>query len=314
MTTKAKTTSKKVSKPKKKPVSRFSLARLSGRARVVSLVVLFAVVGTGSFLYGHTGTTAVSDSTLDASAAGAAASVSCAQYSFTIIHDQNKNPYALNNDRYGNGNQCASNTNGGTNFTVYSGGTAPAASNNVEAYPNMIRGCSNSKCYSPTWPKEVGTLPSWLASSRFASNGASGSWDANYDMWFNRTDKIGQSRGTEILINLDRANRSQPTIYWSKHNTTIENSAYTLYVIKRSQKFGNTTYNWNFLEYWRQKATTTTTNLNLTQFMQNAEAWSCPYSSSCIQPTWYWTGVDSGYEIWYGGYGLTWYNNLIEAE
>ncbi len=244
--------------------------------------------------------------------AAVAANVSCSQFTLNrIVHDSAGNNYDLNNDRYGGGDQCARNTDGGADFTVYDGGTGSTGSG-VRAYPNLIRGCSNQSCYSNGWPKQESSLGSWLATGNITTNNAAGAWDANYDIWFNQSNSIGPSRGAEILINLNRKNRARPTGFYKHFTNVFGDNSYDLYFWRQSATSNGTTRTWNFLEFWRNTETSSTSNLSLNKFWDKATTITCPTGSACIHKDWYLTGIDTGFEIWSGGYGLNWHGVKIQ--
>jgi hypothetical protein len=249
-----------------------------------------------------------------------AASVSCAKFTLNrIVNGPDGNNYDLNNDRYGNGDECASNYDGGTDFTVYDGGTLIHPSSGPRAYPNLIRGCSSSGCYTNNWPKREGNLSRhWSASGNITSNNARGKWNANMDIWFNRSDHFGPSGGTEILIDFNRNHASRPTIptstrptYW-RHCTNVitdgSGHTYDLYFWRRSATINGTTFTWNFLHFWRNSETYSVNNLNLNQFWDKAATFKYPPRNGqpYLRQIWYLTGIDTGFEIWTGGYGLHW--------
>jgi hypothetical protein len=225
---------------------------------------------------------------------------------YTLYYDQDHNPYALNADRYGGGTQCPTHNIGTAPTFTVTGGGGPRSDGGVEAYPNLIRGCSFDKCYSPTWPKLVSTLPSWSATSHFTANGVSGKWNANYDLWFNRSNSIGPSRGAEILINFGRS-YSEPTTNF-KGSVSLGGSTYDVFSFPRTSNINGASYTWTYVQYWRKSATYTTTNLNLNQFMNDAAA------RGLMSRNWYWTGIDSGFEIWSYGSGLWWGGDYIHAD
>lgn len=241
-----------------------------------------------------------------------AASVSCAQFTLNrIVHDTGGNNYDLNNNRYGGGDQCASNTDGGADFTVYDGGT-PSSGGGVKAYPNLIRGCSTHSCYSNNWPKQVSSLGSWTADAAFAPNGASGHWLSGFDLWFNRSNSVGNSRGAEILVDFNRQNHSRPSGVHHIANV-FGDSSYDLYYWRNTRTIDGTSYTWNFLHFWRNTELTSISNMSLNKFMDKANHVTCPNNAPCLRTSWYWTGIDTGVEIWSGGYGLNFHGVNIHS-
>jgi hypothetical protein len=219
------------------------------------------------------------------------------------VFDQNDNEMGINNDDYGGGNQCASNTDNKADFTVTNPGPIVPESSTPQAFPDLIYGCSNTECYDAGFPAQVSSLPQWFGSATLETSSVTGKWDAGYDLWFNRTDSVGPSRGTEIFININRS-YAEPT---SNYVTTayIGGSYYDIFEYPRSATIGSTTYNWTYVEFWRQVTTNTSSHLLLNNFMSEAN------SLGFLNNSWYWTGVDTGFETWYDGNGLELTYNFI---
>jgi hypothetical protein len=264
-------------------------------------VMLGAIGGAYFIRQSHAATTDVTS----AATAAAATNPCPSNNAWKTIHDQNGVPMGLNDDDYGGGHQCANNSDGGPDFSVSNAGSVVASSGKVQAYPNIIFGCSNTHCYSSGWPKKVQGVPQWFASGHITTGAVSGSsWDAGYDLWFNRSDSIGPSRGTEIFINFDRGGRAEPTTNY-KETVTLGGAQYDVFEHPQTATISGTTYTWNYVQFWRLYPTDTISHIQLNPFMQKA------IDGGWLQFGWYWTGIDGGFELWHAGSGLHWTYNYI---
>jgi len=213
----------------------------------------------------------------------------------------------INNDDWNGGHQCARNTDNGADFTVTNQGSiVPKQSNDStappQAYPDLIYGCSNTMCYSSGWPKLVSSIGYWYATGNINTTAETGDdWDANYDLWFNRTDNIGPSRGAELMINFNHQGRSPHGTLLGEPN--LGGSVYDVYEQQRTSG----SYTWNYVDFWRENTTSSVSHLQLNQFMSYA------INAGAMQSSWYWTGIDSGFETWYEGAGLQWLYDFIST-
>ena len=237
--------------------------------------------------------------------------VSCAAQSFKHVTDSSGGNYWLNPDRYGGGYQCPQNTDGKTDFTVVPGGTIFGGNDNtVQAFPDIIRGCTNSGCITSGYPIQTSKVAHYYATSTLTGTASAGHWDYGYDLWFNKSDVVGPSSGTEIFVNLDRQNRTPPSGAGIRTltNVTVGGRTYNVYLRRVSHKFGSVTHTWNFVTYWRTPAATSTGDMDLALFMTKTETIDCAGSPApggkCLSSGWFWTGVDTGTELWVHGTGL----------
>jgi hypothetical protein len=184
--------------------------------------------------------------------------------------------------------ECLMNWNDSPGFVITkSGAHTPWA-----AYPNTFAGCEISVC-SPhsAMPIRVSDIRGLNSTWRFVP---SKRWVGNaaYDIWLDPHDRTrGEDTGAEIMLWLDSSKLAAPrrapavkidgTWWWISLWTTHHNGI-----------------SWHYLRFWRERPTTTVTNLNLLPFLAFAERYH-----NAIRSNWWLTGVEAGYELCSGGVG-----------
>jgi Glycosyl hydrolase family 12 len=187
---------------------------------------------------------------------------------------------------------CLSNRDKQANFTVT---TAYAASphGKVVSFPDIFRGCSWGVC-SPQarLPAQVSRLP---APSLTWQNGAwaRGRYNAAFDIWFSKHYMTtGQAEGAELMIWLKTHDLppvpSAPRVWIGHHRY------YLLHWIARRGASA-----WNYIQFRRAGPTHGVAHLALRPFIRRAE------QLGWIRPAWWLDNVEAGYEIWWGGKGLS---------
>lgn len=180
----------------------------------------------------------------------------------------------------------------GTKFKVTvqngSGVGAPAS------FPSIFVGSNaNHTTTGNGLPKQVSSLGTVQTAWTWASNGASGSYNATYDVWFS-TSAAGDPPAQDypsaayLMVWLYKPTDNQPTGS-SAASATVAGKNWNLWI---GTSHGKPVYS-----YVAQ------TNLNslsfdLNLFIQDA------VGRQYIQPTWGLTNVFAGFEIWSGGVGL----------
>lgn len=193
--------------------------------------------------------------------------------------------------------ECVSST-GSPEFTV----TASGISNTggaPGAYTSLYTGCHYGHCspgglgHAPI--RETGLIPRKVTLSMTSTPLPAGyKGDAAFDTWLSttRTAPSGAARGTEIMIWLARQGGIQPA--GSSHGTV--RAAGRTWDLWLSRHADGTGYTVTFLS---PVNITSLKGADLNQFTSYVtdHGWAAP--------AWYLTAVDSGYEIWNGGAGLT---------
>ena len=168
-----------------------------------------------------------------------------------------------------------------------------------QAYPFTGVGCAYYLCSPRTdLPKKVRYLPSWANTSfSWRSNGASGYWNASYDIWFDKYDQIStEDNGAELMIWL----RTPPGYtggqlvrighreYWFMHWRACDPSHIC----------------WNYLQFRTTRKLGGVRDLWLHPFIAFLEG------QGLVRPSWWLTSIHAGYELVSGGKGLqtTWFN------
>jgi hypothetical protein len=183
------------------------------------------------------------------------------------------------------------------NFQItYSGLNEPWA-----AFPNAFVGCEVSVCSPHSGlPMRVSNIRQAYSTWHYHPGGT---WQGNaaYDVWFDpKPITSGQvNHGAEIMIWLNQSKIGAPYgtpvyidgTWWDYTHWTAQHGSLT----------------WNYVRFWRQRPTLLVTNLNLKNFFQYTE------HAHLLSSTWYLTAVESGYELWHGGFGMhtLWYSVLV---
>jgi Glycosyl hydrolase family 12 len=159
----------------------------------------------------------------------------------------------------------------------------------VTAYPNIFRG----------WQWGVGTSGAWPV--RVAADGApradfavhqtwNGTYDASLDIWFSTyPNETTQANGAEIMIFL-----SHPHVLTGGKKIRVDGTDW--YMNEWKTKGHGVT--WPLIIFTRATQTSSVKGLWLNPFFRIAEA------HGWLNPSWYWTGIDAGFELWKGGRGL----------
>jgi hypothetical protein len=222
-----------------------------------------------------------------------AAAVSlCAQYQEEAVKGRGVN-YRLQNNNYAGQAECMSNSSDGANFTIASSSATNVVGEPPAAYPEIYRGCHWGTCTANSGlPLRVSHL-GHPTTSWSTVQSAPGVWDAAYDIWYNTTPTTtGQPDGTEMMIWL--GDQGAPRFPPGAPVVTIDGAKYYVRATLRSDDG----VSWHLLIYKRVVHTTSVSQLELSDFTQNAIA------RGQVQPTWYLISVEAGFEIWNGGVGL----------
>ncbi|WP_051877373.1 GH12 family glycosyl hydrolase domain-containing protein [Streptomyces natalensis] len=199
--------------------------------------------------------------------------------------------YIVQNNEWGDSiPQCIDVSDNGFNVTTgdhnLAGHGAPAA------YPSIYAGCHWGRCSTGNGlPQQVSSFTDPQSSVNFTTPN-SGQWDASYDIWFDTNpNPTGQNNGEELMIWANHAGPPQP--FGSKVGTVrLEGANWDVWYARQGSSPA-----WNTVSYVRQQPTNATT-VHIKDFTDDSIA------RNYLQPSWYMTSVQFGFEPWVGGPGL----------
>jgi hypothetical protein len=160
------------------------------------------------------------------------------------------------------------------------------------SYPDIYRGCHWGSCTTGSGlPQRVDQLQN-ATSSWSITTGAPGTWNAAYDLWYHTDANVNRPPdAAELMIWLEAAGGAGPAGSVVASNVQISGATWNVWQTEFSD--------WTYIAYVRTSPTSSVSNLDLKAFTQDA------VSRGFIQPTWYLSGVEAGFEIWRQGAGLT---------
>ncbi len=156
------------------------------------------------------------------------------------------------------------------------------------SYPAIYQGCHFGDCTNNSGlPIQVSNLKT--ATSSWSTVQGNGVFNTAYDIWFHQTSNVsGTPNGAELMIWLNSKGQIWPA--GSRIATvTISGASWEVYTTRMS--------GWNYIAYRRVQHTTSVSGLDVAAFIRDAT------SRGSIQPSWYLSGVEAGFEIWQGGAG-----------
>ncbi|MGL5909731.1 MAG: GH12 family glycosyl hydrolase domain-containing protein [Phycicoccus sp.] len=196
--------------------------------------------------------------------------------------------YIVQNNRWGaSTTQCIDVR--GNGFAITRADHANSTSGPPAAYPSIYAGCHYGNCTSGNGlPLQVSQFGD-VRATYLIDTPDSGEWNASFDLWFDPTQRTtGQNTGAELMIWADHRGRPQP-IGSKQATVTLEGAAWDVWV-------GNV--GWNVISYVRQQPTDAMSDFSVRAFVDDA------VSRGQVQPAWYMTSVQAGFEPWVGGTGL----------
>lgn len=217
----------------------------------------------------------------------------CDQFGSTTIQGGR---YIVGNNRWGTtSTQCINVTSTGFSVTQADGSTATNGA--PKSYPMVYFGCHYGNCttsgnvLSPSGMQASSPAFAGISTSVSMTYPSSGTYDAAYDIWFNKsqpTTTTGQNDGAEVMVWLNHTGTIQPV--GSKVGTaTVAGATWDVW----SGNIG-----WNVISYVRQ-TTTSSLSFSVSSF------WSDVVSRGLGSNSWYLTSIQAGFEPWVGGVGLT---------
>lgn len=223
-----------------------------------------------------------------------AASVNtCDQYGTWNVTPTSKN-YVVQNNRWGaSTQQCIAGDNANTSWSVTTSQHNLATNGPPAGYPSIYKGCHYGNCTTnsgmPKQQSAIGSAPS----SWSITVPSSGSWNAAYDIWFNKTSSSsGQNNGAEMMIWLNSRN-VQPAGTRVASNVSIAGAQWDVWYTTVS----GSGVTWNYIAYKRTSGTGSV-NFDLKAFFNDAQ------NRGYIQSSWWLTSIQAGFEMWVGGAGL----------
>jgi glycosyl hydrolase family 12 len=179
-----------------------------------------------------------------------------------------------------------------TGFSVDSGQHNIPAGGAPAAYPSIYAGCHYGNCSTGNGlPLQVSAFHDVHSIVDYTVT--DGEWDAAYDIWLDTApNPSGQNNGAEIMIWGNHAGPPQPV---GAQVGTADLAGATWDVWEGSLTNGG--ISWNVVSYVRRQ-TTTSLDVHVQDFTADAAG------RGYVQPSWYLTSVQFGFEPWIGGPGM----------
>lgn len=237
------------------------------------LVAGLLLVGGAALAVAATGTPAAADTQI------------CDQFGTTTIGGK----YVVQNNRWGSSQpQCINVTATGFSITQQDGtGNLSGA---PVSYPSVYLGCHYGNCSpSSPLPAQISQITS-ATSSISDTYPSSGTYDAAYDIWLNATTDVSGVQDTEIMIWLNHTGSIQP-VGSQTGTATLAGHTWTVWT-------GNNGQN-NVVSYVQSGLTSL--NFSVMDFIRDTLSRNSAYGTTA----WFLTSIQSGFEPWIGGVGLS---------
>ncbi|MDD7968870.1 GH12 family glycosyl hydrolase domain-containing protein [Actinomycetospora lemnae] len=158
------------------------------------------------------------------------------------------------------------------------------------AYPSIVVGCNYGTCTRDSpYPLPLADLGD-VRSSWAVTVPRRGDFNVAYDVWLDPTPRRdGANTGAELMIWLDRTDRVQP-IGSRRATVGIAGADWEVWT---GENHGTPV-----ISYVRTEPTTTVIDLPISAFVTEATR------RGVVEPTWFLTNVQAGFEPWIGGEGL----------
>jgi hypothetical protein len=168
-------------------------------------------------------------------------------------------------------------------------GGAPAS------YPSIFIGANGGRSTAGSGlPKAVSALGTVQTSWTWAANGASGAYNAAYDVWFSTSSagdpSLSAPSGGYLMVWLYKPTANSPIGSMIK-SATIGGQDWNVW-------YGNNSSNGKPCVSYVAQQNLNSLSFDLNQFIQDA------VTRGYVQSSWSLTNVFSGFEIWSGGVGL----------
>jgi cellulose 1,4-beta-cellobiosidase len=199
--------------------------------------------------------------------------------------------YTVQNNEWNSSSPQCVHTDGGTSWVVSQADQNAGTDGPPAAYPSIYRGCHWGRCTTRSGlPLQASRLGN-VTSSWSVRRPPSGVYDTSYDIWFNKAPQTsGQPDGAELMIWLNSSGGVHPAGSMTG-TATLDGATWNVWTTRMS--------GWNYVAYVRAQPTDEARNLDVNAFTQDA------INRGAVDPSWYLTDVEGGFEIWQGGRGLT---------
>ncbi|WP_328306689.1 GH12 family glycosyl hydrolase domain-containing protein [Actinomycetospora sp. NBC_00405] len=159
------------------------------------------------------------------------------------------------------------------------------------AYPSIVVGCNYGTCTRDApFPRPLADLGD-VRSSWAVTVPRRGDYNVAYDVWLDPTPRRdGANTGAELMIWLDRTDRVQP-IGSKRAEVEIGDARWEIW---QGENEGLPV-----ISYVREESTTTVLDLPISDFITDATR------RGVVEPSWFLTNVQAGFEPWIGGEGLS---------
>ncbi|GAA4891294.1 GH12 family glycosyl hydrolase domain-containing protein [Actinomycetospora straminea] len=158
------------------------------------------------------------------------------------------------------------------------------------AYPSIVVGCNYGTCTRDSpYPLPLAEMGD-IRSSWAVTVPRRGDFNVAYDVWLDPTPRReGANTGAELMIWLDRTDRVQP-IGAERATVAIAGADWEVWT---GENHGTPV-----ISYVRAEPTTTVIDLPISEFVTEAT------QRGVVEPTWFLTNIQAGFEPWIGGEGL----------
>ena len=203
---------------------------------------------------------------------------------------RNQRNYVVQNNVWG-GSAAQSLSYTGVSFQVtQQTGNNPTTGGPV-SYPSVFIGSNNGRnTAGSNLPKRVSTLTTVPTGWSWSTNGAGGTYNAAYDVWFstNSTGDPGNPTGGYLMVWLYKPGNAQP-IGTNQDSASISSNSFNVWI--------GTQMGHPIISYTRISSTNSM-SFDLNDFIKDAVA------RGTIRGEWYLSNIFAGFEIWSGGVNL----------
>jgi hypothetical protein len=191
----------------------------------------------------------------------------------------------------------------GTKFKVTVQNESRQNNSTPAGYPSIFTGAYNNRSTTGSnLPRAISSIAAGSVQTSFtwATNGATGSYNAAYDVWFSTGSggdpTASAPSGGFLMVWFNDSPMNQPIGAPITNGTvTIGGKQFSIWYGMNGSK--------PCVSYVAQQDFMTW-SFSLGDFIQDAIARNCSGSTKCVNPSWYLSAVFAGFEIWNGGVGL----------
>jgi len=192
----------------------------------------------------------------------------------------------------------------GTKFKVTVQNETRTGNPTPAGYPSIFTGAYDNRSTTGSGlPRAISQIGagSVMTSFTWADNGAQGSWNAAYDVWFSTTsagDATAPSpSGGYLMVWFYKPSDNQPI------GATLTTNGTAPIGGKNFSVWYGTNNGKPVVSYVAQQNFNSWT-FSLGDFIQDAITRNCQGTTKCLNSSWYLTNVFAGFEIWRGSVGL----------